>query len=442
MSKGDTNPTVPASPATPASVPVPTPPASGTVPANLDSEVGKYVLDSGLVTKEELNYVRDQHNNASDPNQRSLADLLVEHQFITINQAKRIRQAMDVRRTGLHIPGYDMKGLLGKGAMAKVFLARQTSLDRVVAIKILPSKRSLDADFVERFYKEGRAAAKLSHPNIVQAYDVGSTQEGTHYFVMEYVEGKTLYDLMAPPPQGEGKMFSEAEALDVAIQMGEALAHAHKKGLIHRDVKPKNILLMPSGIAKLLDLGLARAIDDKQAAESEAGKAYGTPYYISPEQIRGEVDIDYRTDLYSLGATLYHLVTGRVPFDGDTPSAVMHRHLNDEMIPPDHLNRSLSAGVSEIIEFAMAKDKNQRYNSTEDMLEDLRLVRAGDSPIHARHEVDMDALQKMEQHGQTVDIEPKAVPSLWDSPTFIAIVIAAGILLVANLILVLMLVAK
>src|SRR5207248_6705412 len=128
-------------------------------------------------------------------------------------------------------------------------------------------------------------------------------------FVMEYVEEKTLYDVMQPPPVGDGRTtFSEAEALDITIQIADALVHAHQRGLIHRDVKPKNILLTPQGTAKLTDLGLARATEDKEAAESEAGKAYGTPYYISPEQIRGDVDIDFRTDIYSLGATLYHLV--------------------------------------------------------------------------------------------------------------------------------------
>ena len=170
---------------------------------------------------------------------------------------------------------------------------------------------SENPEFVDRFYKEGKAAARLSHNNIVQAIDVGGTPDGYHFFVMEYLEGKTLYDLMAPPPEGEGHAFSEAEALDITIQMADALAHAHRRGLIHRDVKPKNIILTPQGVAKLTDLGLARATDDQEAAASEAGKAYGTPYYISPEQIRGDVDIDFRADIYSLGATMYHLVTGR-----------------------------------------------------------------------------------------------------------------------------------
>src|SRR5438067_11341283 len=209
---------------------------------------------------------------------------------------------------------------------------------------------------------------------------------------MEYIEGKTLYDIMQPPPVGEGRTFSESEALDITIQMADALDHAHERGLIHRDVKPKNIILTPQGVAKLTDLGLARSTDDKEAAESEAGKAYGTPYYISPEQIRGDVDIDNRADIYSLGATMYHLVTGRPPFEADTPAAVMHKHLKAPLIPADHVNTALSAGVGEIIEVAMAKKREERYPSMVEMLEDLKAVRQGAQPIHARRAVSLDAL--------------------------------------------------
>ncbi|HQY89826.1 MAG TPA: serine/threonine-protein kinase, partial [Tepidisphaeraceae bacterium] len=258
----------------------------------LDTEVGKFIIDNGLATRDEIDYCREQQKQSSDPNQRSIADLLVENQFITVRQAKRIKRSLEDRR-GSQIPGYQLIGLLGKGAMAKVYKAKQLSLDRYVAVKVLPRKSSDNVDFVERFYREGRAAARLSHPNIVQAIDVGQSPDGFHYFAMEYVEGATLYDLMQPPPQGEGRAFTEGEAIDIGIQMGDALKHAHRRGLVHRDVKPKNILLTPQGVAKLTDLGLAREVDDKQAAESEAGKAYGTPYYISPEQIRGEVEIDH-----------------------------------------------------------------------------------------------------------------------------------------------------
>src|SRR3954468_5681200 len=224
------------------------------ISSNLDTEVGRVVVDQGLATRTEIDFCREAQKQASDPNQRSLADLLVEHSFITINQAKRIRSLIDERKSS-QLPGYQLLGKLGKGAMATVYKAKQISLDRIVAVKVLPRRSSDNLEFVERFYKEGKAAARLSHNNIVQAIDVGSTPDGYHYFAMEYVEGKTLYDIMQPPPVGDGKVFSEDDALDVMIQMAEALGHAHQRGLIHRDVKPKNILLTPQGVAKLTDLG-------------------------------------------------------------------------------------------------------------------------------------------------------------------------------------------
>lgn len=405
-----------------------------------DTEVEKVILDLGLATRSELEFCREQQKQASDPNQRSLTDLLVEHNFITANQAKRIRAQMDERRSG-QIPGYQVLARVGKGAMAVVYKARQISLDRIVAIKVLPKRLSENPDFVERFYKEGKAAARLAHNNIVQAIDVGSTADNYHYFVMEFVEGKTLYDMMAPPPIGDNKSFSEREAIEITLQIAEALAHAHSRGLVHRDVKPKNILLTPQGVAKLTDLGLARATDDKAAAESEVGKAYGTPYYISPEQIRGDLDIDFRADIYSLGATLYHLVTGRPPFDGDTPSAVMHKHLKQPLVPADHLNTTLSQGTAEIIEFCMNKKRTERYTSTQDLVEDLKLVRDGRPPAHARHHVDMDALARIEQTATPSDPYPavaaaQAAAANQPSPILVVILGAViGVSVVLNLVL-------
>jgi len=402
----------------------------------LDTEVGKLALDSGLATQTEIEFCREQQKQSSDPNQRSLADLLVENAFITVNQAKRIKSQLEERKNTSQIPGYQLIGRIGKGAMATVYKARQLSLDRIVAIKVLPKRMSENKEFVDRFYYEGRAAAKLSHNNIVQAIDVGSTPDGFHFFVMEYIEGLTLYDLMLPPPTGQGRSFSEAEALDTMIQITDALAHAHNRGLIHRDVKPKNIILTPEGVAKLTDLGLAREVNDTQLAESEAGKAYGTPYYISPEQIRGDVDIDFRADIYSLGATMYHLVTGRPPFEADTPSAVMHKHLKQALRPPDHINTALSPGISEIVEVAMAKEREERYAHTEDMLEDLRAVRSNQAPTHARRIVDLDALAQVEETGKTVDISvPKpSWTEVFNQPAFVVVVVAAGISVLINLI--------
>jgi serine/threonine-protein kinase len=410
--------------------------ASAGVSTNLDTEVGRLAVEMGFATSTELDYCREQQKQSSDPNQRSLADLLVENSFITVNQAKRLRSQLDERKQTSQIPGYQLIGRVGKGAMATVYKARQLSLDRIVAIKVLPKKSGENPEFVDRFYKEGRAAARLSHNNMVGAYDVGSTPDGFHYFVMEFIEGQSLYDMMLPPPAGQGHKFSEAEALDIGIQIAEALAHAHSRGLIHRDVKPKNIVLTPSGVAKLTDLGLARAQDDKEAAQSESGKAYGTPYYISPEQIRGDVDIDFRADLYSLGATLYHLLTGRPPFEADTPTAVMHKHQKGALVPPDHVNPRVSTGVSEIVEVSMAKSRDERYQSTEDMIEDLRLVRAGHPPTHAKRLIDVDALKELEEKGKTVDLSPgPPPPNPYAQPLFVGLAIFAGVSLLANLIL-------
>ncbi|HET6248190.1 MAG TPA: serine/threonine-protein kinase [Tepidisphaeraceae bacterium] len=418
-------------------------PVLSTTSPNLETEVGKLVVDIGLASQTEVDFCREQQKQSSDPNQRSIADLLVENGFITPNQAKRaLRRAEESSKS--QIPGYQLISKIGKGAMASVYKARQISLDRIVAIKVLPKRMSENAEFVERFYYEGRAAAKLSHNNIVQAIDVASTPDGFHYFVMEYIEGKTLYDIMQPAPVGEGRNFGEAEALDIMIQMADALAHAHKRGLIHRDVKPKNIILTPGGVAKLTDLGLARVVDDTAAAESEAGRAYGTPYYISPEQIRGDVDIDFRADIYSLGATMYHLVTGRPPFEGDSPTAVMHKHLKSPLKPPDHINTALSAGVGEIIEVAMAKNREERYARTEDMLEDLRAVANGNPPTHARRAVDLDALGQIEETGKTVDIAPPPAPPapFYQQPMFIVIASLAALSIIVNIVLAVMMAMK
>lgn len=354
----------------------------------MDTEVGRMVIERRLATPEEVHQCVELHKSlAQSVSNRSLVNVLIEQGVVTQRQIDRLKSDIEESRRGQEIPGYKLGPKLGSGAMAHVFKARQLSLDRSVAIKVLPRQLSENADYVQRFYKEGKAAAKLNHPNIVQAFDVGEAG-GYHYFVMEYVEGHTLYDELA-----EGKVFEESEALRIIMQMARALEHAHAQGLIHRDVKPKNIMITKDGNAKLADMGLARQRSDAEAAQAEAGKAFGTPFYISPEQIRGEVDIDFRSDIYSLGATLYHMVTGQVPFDGTTPVAVMHKHLKEPLLPPDHINTKLSAGLGEVVEVMMAKDRERRYNSTSDLLMDLEAIQAGRPPLQARRAIDANVLK-------------------------------------------------
>ena len=209
---------------------------------------------------------------------------------------------------------------------------------------------------------------------------------------MEYVEGKTLYDDLS-----KGKVFDEREAIDVIIQVAKALGHAHAQGLIHRDVKPKNIMINKDGVVKLADMGLARETSDIKAAKHEQGKAFGTPYYIAPEQIRGEVDIDGRADIYSLGGTLFHMVAGRVPFEASAPSEVMKKHLKEPLVPPDHINTALSTGISEVIEVMMAKDRNERYSTMDEVIADLEAVRDGRPPLLARQKFNFEALGELEE---------------------------------------------
>jgi len=364
--------------------------------ASMDTELGRLVVEQHLATPEEVKNCLALRTSRDGGEGTDLAGIMVAQGVVTASQIARAKKTIEASRNQ-QIPGYQMLSKLGAGAMATVFKARQLSLDRVVAIKVLPKRLSENAEYVERFYKEGKAAAKLNHANIVQAIDVGEAS-GYHYFVMEYVEGQTLHEML-----GERQVFSEADALGYIIQIARALEHAHHQGLIHRDVKLKNIMITASGEAKLADMGLAREASDAAAAEAEAGRAYGTPYYISPEQIRGEVDIDFRADIYSLGATLYHLVTGRVPFDGDTPAAVMHKHLKEPLVPPDHINTSLSAGLGEVVEVMMAKDRRHRYGSTTDLLVDLEAIAAGRPPLQARKQIDAGLLSGLAEEAATDD---------------------------------------
>jgi len=348
---------------------------------NLDTLIGRLVIDQGLATNDEVKHCLTLSRAEQDRSEQSLAQLLVNKEYVTSRQIARLREAIEAERSGQKISGYKILGKLGAGAMATVYKAKQISLDRMVAIKKLPEKFSQNPQFIERFFAEGRAAAQLNHPNIVQAFDVGNESD-LYFFVMEYVEGRTVYDDIV-----KHKRYSEAEAVNIVIQVAEALEHAHTRGLIHRDVKPKNIMITKEGVVKLADMGLARAISDKEAAEAEAGRAFGTPYYISPEQIRGEKDIDKPADIYSLGATLYHMVTGSVPFEGKNPSAVMHKHLKSELVPPDHVNPKLSAGISEVIEMMMAKRVKSRYPNCTDLLVDLRALKNGETPPIAHKDV-------------------------------------------------------
>lgn len=364
-----------------------------------DTLFGRMAVDQGLCTDEELRRAVQEYKERRKIDPLMLQDLMVQLGYLTANQAERLKTSLkESKAVATQIPGFKILGKLGAGAMAVVYKGKQLSLNRSVAIKVLPRRFSENPEYVQRFYKEGQAAGKLNHPNIVQAIDVGEAG-GYHYFVMEYVEGKTIADDISA-----GHIFGEQEAIEIIIQVCHALQHAHAHGLVHRDVKPKNIMINTQGVVKLADMGLARETTDIEAAQSEEGKAYGTPYYIAPEQIRGKIDIDGRADIYGLGATFYNMVTGRVPFTGEDSAEIMKRHLREKLIPPDHINTALSAGVSEVIEIMMAKRREDRYNNVEELLMDLEALRQGHPPIQAHKRFDVSMLEQLE-NGDTVEME-------------------------------------
>ena len=340
----------------------------------------------------------------------------------------------------LAIPGYEVTKKLGAGAMGTVVLARQVSLDRLVAIKLLPKKFASDAQYIDRFYKEGKAAGRLNDPNIVAAYDVGRAPGGEYFFVMEYIDGDTVFDRIQAK-----RRIPEREAIHIARQAASALKHAHAMGFIHRDVKPKNLMINKAGVVKLADLGLARADTDTDAASEEKGKIFGTPYYISPEQIRAR-DVTPATDIYGLGATLYHMVTGRVPFDGTTPKDVMQKHLRDPLVPPDQIATDLSGGLSMIIEMMMAKDARERYHSAADLIEDLEHVARGEAPVHARPKLDapiaqMDALGGP-SGGEVAIASVQRAPSPWSTTMGIVVLAILALSVAANAVMLLLMLAR
>lgn len=262
---------------------------------------------------------------------------------------------------------YELGERVGGGGMAEVFRAHDSRLSRDVAIKILHPQYAHDDAFVERFRREARSAASLHDPRVVEVFDAGSDGE-IHFLVMEYVAGGTLKDGL----RVEGR-YPETEALDIAAQIAEALEAAHGRGLVHRDLKPQNVLFDAAGKVKVADFGIAKAVGDQL---TQTSSVLGSPHYFSPEQAHGRV-VDERSDLYSLGVVLYELLTGRPPFEGDSPVAIALRHVNDEPVPPRSLVPGLAPRTDAVVLRAMAKSPFRRFQTAREMK--LAILDARDS---------------------------------------------------------------
>ncbi len=260
---------------------------------------------------------------------------------------------------------YELIEKIGGGGMALVYKAKCRLLNRYVAIKILRPEFTNDEEFVNRFRIEAQAAASLSHPNIVSIYDVGQ-EDNIHYIVMELVDGITLKEYI-----NQKGCLDWEEAVDITIQICSAIEHAHRNHIVHRDIKPHNILLTREGIAKVTDFGIARAVTSSTI--TMVGSTIGSVHYFSPEQARGGY-IDEKSDLYSIGIAMYEMVTGQLPFNGDTPVAVALKHIQDIPVEPIKLNGNIPKGVNDIIMKAIKKEQDKRYQTASDMLSDLYRV--------------------------------------------------------------------
>ena len=261
---------------------------------------------------------------------------------------------------------YELQELIGGGGMADVYKAQDKLLDRAVAVKILHQQYANDAEFVEKFRREATAAAKLAHPNIVNIYDVGE-DGGSQYIVMEYVSGPTLKEVI----QQKG-CLEPIEAVRIAKEIASALESAHRNNLVHCDIKPHNILVMPDGHIKVTDFGIARAVSASTMTYS--GSVMGSVHYFSPEQAKGTV-ITTKSDVYSLGVVLYEMLTGQLPFNGETSVSIALKHLQEEPVPIRQLNPSIPPVLEAIVQKAMSKDPADRPNSTE-LYADLNQAKA------------------------------------------------------------------
>jgi beta-lactam-binding protein with PASTA domain/tRNA A-37 threonylcarbamoyl transferase component Bud32 len=296
---------------------------------------------------------------------------------------------------------YRLEALIGSGGMAKVYRAIDTQLDRPVAVKILAPQFAADDSFVQRFKREAQMAAKLNHPGIVGVYDNGSEGD-VHYIVMEFVEGRTLADFL-----GKGGHLSPIKSVELGESVAGALAVAHQQGIIHRDIKPGNIMVTRDGAVKVMDFGIARLATSADTVAQTAA-VLGTASYLSPEQAQGR-SVDTRTDIYSLGCVLFELLTGEPPFDGDTPVAVAYKHVQETPALPSSKNPEVAAPLDAIVMKALAKNPANRYQTAEEFRQDLERARKGEQVSATPIMPGAAATEVIDRPGHPTSVLPAAV---------------------------------
>ena len=306
---------------------------------------------------------------------------------------------------------YELDGVVGRGGMAEVYRARDIRLDRIVAIKTLRADLARDQIFQARFRREAQSAASLNHPSIVAVYDTGedmATGLPVPYIVMEFVDGRTVRDLLQ-----DGHRLLPERSLEIIDGVLRALDYSHQAGIVHRDIKPGNVMVTRAGDVKVMDFGIARAMSDAQATMTQTAQVIGTAQYLSPEQARGE-RVDSRSDLYSTGCLLYELLTGRPPFTGDSPVAIAYQHVRENPIPPSRVDPDVPAWADAIVLKAMAKSPADRYQTAADMRADLQRAASG-LPVAAAPPTRVDMYQGTQRMGDPMTAgRTSAIPPVAD----------------------------
>jgi serine/threonine-protein kinase len=373
-----------------------------------DSNFANLILRRRLLPTDVVQACMAKHTNEhSGSDDGGLADLIVHRNLLTREQADELLGILHGDDQQESLGGYQVIDRIGEGGMGTVYMAVQLALDRIVALKVLPEDLAADdPEYIERFMREAKVAGRIQHPNVVRAIDVGESN-GKYYFAMEMVEGRSLQKIL-----DERKRLPEEEALGIAIQSAQGLEAAWRDGLVHRDIKPDNILVTYDGAVKIADLGLARDTTPAATRLTQSGVALGTPHFISPEQ-GSTGDVDIRTDIFSLGVTLFRMVTGEFPWDGNNAFAIITAPFEQPPKNARRLNKAISRELEHIIEIMIAKDRDDRYPDPLVLLQDLRALAEGERPPFAMGKAGerTRAIEAAHASRQTATVSTTAFPS-------------------------------
>ncbi|RME83044.1 MAG: serine/threonine protein kinase, partial [Planctomycetota bacterium] len=363
--------------------------------------LGRLALLKGLINDDQLvESLEVQKNFRKQGNPKELEEVLVHLNFLKEQQVSQLREMLQSPKYRT-IGKYVIYRQLGAGAMGVVFLAKDKFTKRKVALKILPPSLAKNRRFIERFKREATATFNLEHKNLVQSF--GLHKSGSfYYFAMEFIDGWTLREILS-----QKRVFEEKDALEIIREVTKALVYADRRNLVHRDIKPDNIMVTKDGVIKLCDLGLAKFLES-DISLTQTGRAVGTPHYLSPEQARGEMDIDIRSDIYGLGVNLYLMITGKLPFNGPTAPVVLKKHILDQPTPPRKLNPDISPEVENLVLKMMAKRREDRFQKPTDLLREIdRLLGKNTLP----------ALQQDGKGSKTITFASPRTPTSYSLPT-------------------------